>query len=448
MRNFFVFALLSLLMLTACSKENTQPENSVAPASVSVPAKAAEIELAIVSDGTWRITLPEYAYWYSISPLSGDGNAKVKISVKENKDAFRRGGTIRFSLNGKEVSLPLEQAAGSGSESYTDKEVRIHTKNRDGKAANLLFLGDGFIQSDFTSGGAFDKAVDEAVKGWMAVEPYKSYKTYFNVYKMAAVSVERGASHTSRQITRNTAFGVCYTGNEGVSSMSANEDKVDEYIQAFYGADLSIRDIKNLEVIVIVNDARYGGTTFLWSRGPSIALCPMNRETRLPGGFVNILVHEAGGHGFGHLADEYQSNEGTIPADKQSDILLFQGYGLYQNVELTSDRTKVSWNDFFGTSGYGEVSVFEGGFNYTNGVWRSENISCMDINCLYFNAPSRRAIVQRIKSMAEETFNMTEFLQKDVQKVYPFGVDYLYTKGGVVDPSLPRLAPPIVRLAR
>lgn len=446
MKKFLIgLLLLPFLLLTGCEKERV-PSLLLIPTTVSVSEKASEVVLEVVSDEAWRISLPSYDYWYNISPLSGRGNGKVTIKIKENRDVVKRSEQIIFTFISEKAELSLEQRAADVPSNYAAQEVRIHTKARSGKAANLLFLGDGFIESDFSPGGAFDRAVDEAVKGWFEVEPYKSYREYFNVYKMCAVSAEQGVSHTSRGIVRNTAFGVRYTGRQGESGMSVDEGAVEEYIQLFSGVS-DVRNLDDLEVIVIVNDERYGGTTTLWSKGPSIALCPMNREPKLPGGFVNLVVHEAGGHGFGHLADEYTNHQGMITNETKEEMLKFQKYGLYQNVDVTPDKTKVLWSDFIGLSGYHEVSTFEGGFYYTQGVWRSEYISCMDINCLYFNVASRRAIVQRIKEMAGESFSMEEFLLKDVQRTYPFRYANLLTKQVMQTGGFVRLAPPVVRIA-
>ena len=59
---------------------------------------------------------------------------------------------------------------------------------------NLIFLGDGFITDDLIAEtGVFDKAVEEAYEALFAVEPYKTYKEYFNVWSVACESKERGS---------------------------------------------------------------------------------------------------------------------------------------------------------------------------------------------------------------------------------------------------------------
>ena len=52
------------------------------------------------------------------------------------------------------------------------------------------------------------------------------------------------------------------------------------------------------------------------------------------------------------------------------------------------------------------VDVFEGGYGYTRGVWRSEANSCMNYAIPYYNAISRLDITRRVFSLAGEPFDM------------------------------------------
>ena len=53
---------------------------------------------------------------------------------------------------------------------------------------------------------------------------------------------------------------------------------------------------------------------------------------------------------------------------------------------------------------------------YTKGVWRPEYTSCMWDNRMYYNAPSREAIVRRIFKASGKTFSLTDFYANDKVK--------------------------------
>ena len=81
----------------------------------------------------------------------------------------------------------------------------------------------------------------------------------------------------------------------------------------------------------------------------------------------------------------------------------FHSYGWAANVSLTSDRGKVPWTEFLADEryldpdNYGEVlSVYEGAATYWTGAWRPTVESMMHSNKNGFNAPSRRAIYERV----------------------------------------------------
>ncbi len=61
------------------------------------------------------------------------------------------------------------------------------------------------------------------------------------------------------------------------------------------------------------------------------------------------------------------------------------------------------------------VDIYEGGYYYTNGVYRSEDISCMGTHKPYFSAISRESIVKRIMKYAGKEFDLQDFYDKDVR---------------------------------
>ena len=114
----------------------------------------------------------------------------------------------------------------------------------------------------------------------------------------------------------------------------------------------------------------------------------------------DVLRHEAGGHGFAKLADEYHYS-GTVSSSDKDLIKARSAHMWYSNVDITSDRAKVKWAKFLADDRYkDEVGMYEGGFTYQYGVWRPFENSIMNDNRGGFNAPSRYAIWYRIHKLA------------------------------------------------
>lgn len=134
--------------------------------------------------------------------------------------------------------------------------------------------------------------------------------------------------------------------------------------------------------------------------------------------FNSIILHEAGGHGWGQLADEYilPENEGqTIPQDKVDELVKNQKeFNIFMNV--THDKNIVPWEDFIGRNGYGNVGLFEGGNYWPYGIWRCEEFNCMINNVHYYSAYCRYLQVKRIMDIAGEDFNINKFIEKDKVK--------------------------------
>ncbi|OFY41516.1 MAG: hypothetical protein A2X18_06705 [Bacteroidetes bacterium GWF2_40_14] len=328
---------------------------------------------------------------------------------------------------------------------YADGEYRIHmnsTAGVNGKAAEILFLGDGYTAADFQEGGLFEQHITEGIDHFFSIEPYKSYKNYFRVYKQAAYSNDSGVTQVDKSITKSTAFSSSFNGG---SSISANNDEVFRYAKMIPGVDDA--RLKKMLVILVINQDRYAGTTFMWSDGTAVALCPVSKSASDGSKFKNVIWHEAGGHGFGGLGDEYINfTNQTLPAANKTEAINWSSYGFFANIEVTSDSTAVKWKHFFKRQGYdeklgGRVGIYQGAYYYSFGAWRPEVSSCMIHNEQYYNAPSREAMVRKILTNSGYTYDLDEFIRLDVQKM-PVNAVMVYTKS--VNPLLfVPLAPPV-----
>ena len=127
---------------------------------------------------------------------------------------------------------------------------------------------------------------------------------------------------------------------------------------------------------------------------------------------------------------------------EQNYMLGLREEGFYLNLDFTDDPEKVLWKGFFGLDGYEMVGLFEGGYEYQYGVWRSEENSCMNNNIPYFNAQSRWAIYSRLMNLSGYNTDFEFFIKNDRQQT-----DVRHYAMKTSTEFIP-LAPPVIRLSQ
>ena len=346
--------------------------------------------------------------WITITPSGNIGVSSVEVSVSSyNGSAAYRSGDIIFKLNGRERTATF--TVDQYNFPYVDGDyVKVQSSTR-GDGIDLVFLGDGYTIEDIGR-GTFRNNLNDAVEHFFDIEPYRSYREYFDVYIVYAFSKESGIS--DHLTYKNTKFSSKYE-DPNSTRMTTNNEKCFEYaLKVPLSSDLS-----ETLITVITNSSRYAGTNWSYSNGMAISIVPVSTNY-YPYDFRSILQHEAGGHGFGKLADEYINNYATISTTDKDNLKWWQQMGFYLNVDLNNNLNDILWKHFFGEPNYSYVGAYEGGYYYAYGVWRPEPTSLMINNINYINAPSRELIVRRIKKLGGETFSFNEFKQKDVRETH------------------------------
>lgn len=296
---------------------------------------------------------------------------------------------------------------------YGDGEVlTLTTSSHSSRTSNFVFIGEGFLQDDYKVNGVFDKLVQDAYETLFKVDPYKTYKEYFNVYQINLYSNARG-------ITKDNSFlGVTY--DQSLNELSCDKEKVNSYLKKIEG--WIDDDINNTNVIIIVNENLDAENTCYYSGGETISLCPTysNPDDLLFGDFRYSVLRQAGGFGYGLLGYEGIDSQDAISEDKINELKNLWKDNRALNLALfpedgSAPEESVFWKDIIGVDGYEKAQkVYEGGFGFRKGVLRSEQSSALDESRLpYFNVASRMAIVQRIMRVAGEEFTMEKFLEKD-----------------------------------
>ncbi len=382
------------------------------------------------ADAAWTVEAPE---WVTVTPSSGVGKTEVTITVDEmaasDVGTFKvqsyntngnivetsyngRSGKVIFHLTGKNYSstTTVEQYDYT----YGDKDVIVNQSASEGKGVNIVFMGDCFDAQDIAT-GKYLAGIDEAIEHFFAVEPYKSYKKYFNIYTVFGLSADSGVG--SVNTIREAKFGSQY-GLQAAGSVGVNENICFEY--ACEAPTVTEDNICQTPIVLVENTYEYDGITYMWGDGSAIALCPMSQD-EYPYDYRGIVQHEAGGHAFGKLGDEYIYHNAFIQTctctccDHVNEFNLMKSYGFYENLSLTGNMYDVPWSHMiFDPQFSGSVDIYEGGFFHTRGVFRSESNSCMNNNVPYFSAISREAIVKRIMEYAELPYSYDEFKAKDI----------------------------------
>lgn len=420
-------------------KQDPYPKIELSTLTANVPAAGGSSEPITLDINTdWTLDFKKdnsFLLDYVISPANyGTAGTYTLTFTTTEANITDADKTAALYINsGREAKIiNITQKKVVPDEFYQDKDVVTLQQSTKGAGVNLLFMGDGFTEESMGKGiGSYEKAMRQAMENFFSIEPYKSYRSYFNVYMIAAIS----ETSTFGSSAGKTKF-KCYFGNGTLIEFDDNVSK--EYIDhTFKGTTVQEGDIT---VGLILNSTRYAGTCTMWSHGLSISRCPMSASAA-PNNFKGLVQHEMGGHGFARVADEYIYN--ATEQVPQSEINLrrqWQGYGAYQNVDFTSNLSNILWKDFIGRTGYENVGAYEGGLTYGKGVWRPESNSCMNNNVPYYNAQTRWLAVKRIMSIAKVSFTFEQFLQADV-------IDQSsqsYARAKAADRAMPPLHPPIM----
>lgn len=363
--------------------------------------------LVIDAEGDWIVeSKPE---WCELSQTEGSKKTELTLTFQQMPAGNNREGEIVFKLKDQDYTTKCKLTQYDYS--YGEDEIITLQTAKRGKGINLVFLGDGFNAEDISK-GEYLKAMKEQVENFFGIEPYTTYRDYFNVYTAIAVSPESGIGAVNTIVY--TRFNTTFTGGVGLRC-----DYEDVFKYALQMPTVTKDNLNQSLIIITPNTTDYGGICQMWDDGSAIAFCPMSNygyplDTR------GVIQHEAGGHGFGKLGDEYIYHNEFIDfctctcCGHVYEFNHAKGNGWYDNLSLTGKMHEVPWSHLIFHERYSEVvDVFEGGYMHNRGVFRSEQNSCMNNDIPYYSTISRESIVRRIKAYAGETYSFEDFVAND-----------------------------------
>jgi len=318
---------------------------------------------------------------------------------------------------------------GEGSRPYSSTDFSqngvvktLQTANR-GKGINMVLMGDAFSDR-LIADGTYDDIMSQTMDAFFSVEPYKTYRDMFNVYSITAVSLNETYSGI-HESALNTYFGEdTFVGGDDATVFDLAQSIPN------FNSDKSI-------ICVIMNEKAYAGTCDMYysykldkdghivldtqnGNGAAIAYFPLGTDNEM---FSMLVHHEAGGHAFAKLADEYYySGSGTITEQDSSDLAFKHSMNWYTNVDTQSDVNSIKWGKFIKDSRYSSqgIGIYEGAYYYEKGVYRPTEDGIMNTTQGQFNAPSREAIYNRLHKLAygdEWNFDYETFVSYDVINV-------------------------------
>ena len=385
---------------------------------------------------------------------------KYYCDVAINKDVTLEGGKLHSITCNKWT----EASTIDGFDNPQTGVVVIQEATKGSKGADIIIMGDGYDKTQFAADGDYQKAMEAAYYDFFGVEPYTSLKDYFNVYYINAVSEEKHdadattLSNGAIQGNAKTVFGTQFTANS--TTISGNNDMVLEYAKQAIRAkggkngtavtdEVEVNKRVNMALMmVMVNVRAHAGTCWSvttsasdYGSAWSVAYTALGKTDD---GRKWTTVHEAGGHGFGKLADEYEQYTFTafdvyswVEHDKSLEKSHSWGYDRNVNEYWcpNSERIKgvsitwrgynssswplttignVYWSELLNDSyaykktlevnGKAEgLGVYEGAYTYDNFYCRPTGNSVMrdqfNDNGQFFNAISRWAIWYRVMKL-------------------------------------------------
>lgn len=339
------------------------------------------------------------------------------ISIAENLSAESRTATLTFEGGGLTFTITLVQDPSDNPISPYDGTVETLQEHTVGAGIPLVLMGDAFDEGKIED-GTYRALMESAAEAFFGEEPYTTFRDMFDVYMVNVVS----DYYVDITTGNSTSLG---TYIDADSFVGGNMDKCQAYIKRAVNDELMDKTV----AIVLLNTDQHAGRCYLsfidngedavddGACGLAIAFSALGTDAE---DFTGLIHHEAGGHGFGKLADEYYyDGTGAIPATSVEFYQKLQTRSkAYMNVVFSDDPEASLWASFLSDERYQaeNLGMYPGGCTYEEGVWHPTEFSIMNLNFGGFNAPSRETIYCRLHKLAygpEWEYDFDEFVAYD-----------------------------------
>lgn len=303
-------------------------------------------------------------------------------------------GTIIYQREGNKLTFPMYESSDYSMDG-TSFTLQEHTT---GKGLKVVIMGEAYSDR-LIADGTYRRDAEKAMEAFFSEEPYTSFRDYFDVYAVNVVS-------RNEVIGENTAFQTSYEFER--NTFETDPTMAIDYISQMPETNYSTKDVTS--IILMKTTAPFRSICLRWADGFSAAFCVNNGSEE---GLENLIHHEACGHGFGKLEDEYDEFEGTYPTPEW--VPEAHAMNESMNVDVTNDPNEIVWSYFLTDMRYEKekIGIYEGALYYPKGAYRATENSVMRYSTGRFNAPSRQSIYRRIMEKSGGLYSFEAFLEYD-----------------------------------
>src|SRR5688572_5394374 len=339
-------------------------------------------------------------------------------------------------LGAAAVAAALGAPTAGAQEPGSATVVPIQITGPPSERLNLVIMGDGYQADELDE---FRADVDRNLNVQWSIEPFRSYRHYFNVYRLEIVSQDSGIScdPDDGNVRRNTplrlnfanvcpapalARGITYgpaltpgTGCTALNAPGCSGTQQHNLFMSTYLAPLGVSG-QNVQTLALANTFTYGGIggTQATTSGGS------------PQGPL-ISTHELG-HSLGQLSDEYpySSRDVVRPCYAGGEPGSFH-HTLYTDpAQMVTDQHK--WWRWIGEESLsgGTIGLWEGGNTFPCGIRRPSQHSMMRWIGFYFDQIGREHMTYRITG--RRNANAMSLLHTSLGQVGPEDVVWVETQ--------------------
>lgn len=374
------------------------------------------------------------SYCYGVLP--DDGILHLRYTGGDRKVFYRKTAVTALgpgemtTISGPEQS-PSDWEETIDFEHYETGEVITYMTSSKASPINFVITGDGFTVYDMKDGGTFYTRAKYAADEFFKVEPFKTYKDYFNVYFIPAISNQRGADIGNTQ--KDTYFDTGWVSGTSYSTMASFSGRSTAY--NFFASHTPGYNASRTFGIVLCNEYTYGAICYwdapvlcyasvslntAWTAPRSLAWAgnwdgDVKEAGYCRGDYSNLVLHEMGGHGIGRLSDEYPSynfSSWTIQSEHSN--------GFSRN--LSVGNTDTPWESFKAAiqsaGGYATGNAGIGEYPCVDNIYRADFQGTMVDNRKTFGVWSRYLIAERIHSIVGESYSYDQFISEVPKLVY------------------------------
>ncbi len=274
------------------------------------------------------------------------------------------------------------QAAAPGDATVVPLQVTGPPSER----LNLVVLGDGYTAADMPK---FREQVDKHLNIQWSIEPFRSYRSYLNVYMIEVTSAVSGIScdpddgNTRRDTPLKLEYArVCPAepNARGITFGPGGQAALNNYVAQIPGVVES-----NRQTLTLANTNTYGG---IGGRN----------ATTSGGNSLGPLIspHELG-HSLGNLQDEYPYFARGVPGAPYTGGEPSSIHHTLLTVDQMRDQKRKWWR-WLGEESLsgGRIDRFESGQYSNSGIWRPSKHSMMRWLGYAYDQVSRERMVERM----------------------------------------------------